>query len=153
MAATYHMIESHFLWSQPFATAAWQTLPENHGLRILTKPFTLNVHSLNWAAQHLLARNHSVLHHASGKTHDGYIDLILTAGKDINFNRTVPDYFAETKLHTVMNTRKVPFHDQGLRLWDAHREFVVNFVNLLYPTDQALLQDDDVVRFWHHTNT
>lgn len=48
--ATLHVIESHFGWSQAVATAAWQTLPVDHILRALLKPFTLNVHSVNWAA-------------------------------------------------------------------------------------------------------
>ena len=47
--ATLHVIESHFGWSQSVATAAWQTLPEDHILRVMLKPFTLNVHSVNWA--------------------------------------------------------------------------------------------------------
>ena len=150
--ATFH-VESHFGRSQAMATAAWQTLPETHGLRILTKPFTLNVHSVNWAAHHLLARNHSILHHSSGKTHDGYIDLMMQPFSDITFNRSVPQFFAESKLHHVLDTSKVPFHDQGLRVYNAHRQFVEKFIDVLYPTDNDLLQDEYVVRFWHHVNT
>ena len=150
--ATFH-VESHFGRSQATATAAWQTLPETHGLRILTKPFTLNVHSVNWAAHHLLARNHSILHHSSGKTHDGYIDLMMQPFSDITFNRSVPQFFAESKLHEVLDTSNIPFHDQGRRVYSAHREFVEKFIDVLYPTDKDLLQDSYAVRFWHHVNT
>jgi hypothetical protein len=151
--ATFHVLESHFTWSQPFATAAWQTLPENHGLRILTKPFTLQTHSVNWAAYHMLARNHSILNHASGYTQDGYIEFFMILHKDLNFSRTIPMLFAESRLDKVMDTSKVPYHSQGLRLWDAHREFVESFVALIYPSDQDMLADDATVRFWHHANT
>ena len=49
-----HVMESHLGWSHPVSTAAWQTLPHDHGMRTLLKPFTLNAHSVNQAAYNML---------------------------------------------------------------------------------------------------
>lgn len=51
-----HVMENHFGWSHPISTAAWQTLPHDHGLRVLLKPYTLNGHSVNNAAWNMLIR-------------------------------------------------------------------------------------------------
>ena len=47
----------------------------------------------------------------------------------------------------------MPLFSQGRRLYDVNREFVDSFISTIYESDDALLQDDSAVRFWHHTNT
>ena len=151
--ATRHIIESHIVWSHPVATGAWQTLPPTHGMRILLKPFTLHVHSVNWASHHMLLRNHSILNHASGFTQKGYTGIFMEIFKDFDFSESIPQRFEARKLNRVVDPSTLPFYNQGLRLWDVHREFVENFVHLLYPTDQSMLEDDELIRFWNHVNT
>jgi hypothetical protein len=71
--ATVHVAESHFGWSQPVATATWQTFPVEHPLRSFLKPYTLNVHSVNSAAYHMLVREAAILTHGSSFTTEGVI--------------------------------------------------------------------------------
>ncbi|KAL3904830.1 MAG: hypothetical protein SGILL_009916 [Bacillariaceae sp.] len=53
----------------------------------------------------------------------------------------------------ILDTSKLPLWSQGKRLYDTHRKFVGNYVSVIYPTDEDMLKDDQVVRFWHHVNT
>ena len=71
--ATAHVAESHFGWSQPVATATWQTFHVDHPLRSMLKPYTLNVHSVNSAAYHMLVREAAILTHGSSFTTEGVI--------------------------------------------------------------------------------
>lgn len=211
--ATLHVIESHFGWSQAVATAAWQTLPVDHILRVLLKPFTLNVHSVNWAAYvsestlnvlsrrralcvvlvctdfaspdsfancpssatvavaaaaaaprapcrrcrryHMLVREHSVLTHGSGFTTEGVVGAFMTFFRDFNFSQSFPESLKARRLDEVrdFDPKSLPYHSQGVKLYDLHHTFVGEMLALAYPTDEALLADGSVVRFWSHVNT
>ena len=153
VVAGAHVQETHFGWSHAGSTAAWQTLPPDHGLRILLKPFTLNVHSVNNAAYHMLVRDHSVLTHGSGLTTEGVTQTFNLIYAHLDFSRTIPDFLKSTNLERAVNVSDLPYYSQGVRLYDAHKEFVEKFIAIIYPTDEDMLKDDAVDRFWNHVNT
>ncbi|CAJ1963397.1 unnamed protein product [Cylindrotheca closterium] len=150
--ASDHVIRSHFGMSQAVATASLQTLPENHGLRALVKPFVHGVQQVNSAAYHMLVRDHSVLTHASGFTSEGVIATFLTLQQGFNYSESIPEYFSKTKLDSVLE-EELPLHSQGLRLYKVHRKWVSRYMKLLYPTDEELLADEAIHRFWSHLDT
>jgi len=151
--ATLHVLESHFVWSQVIATAAWQNFEHDHPLRTLLKPFTLNAHSTNSAAFNMLIREHGVLTHGSPFTTDGAILSLLTFWPHLDFNQTIPEWLEASNMKSVMDTDKIPLYNQGKRLYALHRKFVEKYVNHWYPSDADLLNDRSVIRFWHHVNT
>lgn len=176
--AAIHVIESHLGWSHAISLATLQTIPSDHKLLALLKPFTLGVHVVNSAAYHMLVREHSILTHASGL--DNVPDALNYFGHHINFSETFPDILAAKKLDTNL-TKDLPLFSQGQvsfdmcvwvyyfnqrdtyhffllipskRLWNVHYEFVEDFVNtIVYDSDDALRADDSLHRFWHHVNT
>jgi len=150
--ASDHVIRSHFGMSQAVATASLQTLPENHGLRALVKPFVHGVQLVNSAAYQMLVRDHSVLTHASGFTSEGVIATFLTLQQGFNYSESLPEYFSKTKLDNVLE-EELPLHSQGLRLYKVHRKWVSRYLELLYPTDEELLADEAIHRFWSHVDT
>jgi hypothetical protein len=151
--ATMHVIESHLTHSQAVSTAAWQTLQKDHPLRALLKPYTLNTHSVNSAAYHMLVKADSVLTHASDFTSEGVIGAMTLFFRHYNFNQTIPDLLDSRGLDKVMNTGAIPLYSQSKRLYQVHRTFVERYVNHWYPTDEDLIQDGSVIRFWNHVNT
>ncbi|KAG7365736.1 hypothetical protein IV203_028406 [Nitzschia inconspicua] len=151
--ATQHVAESHFGWSQSVATAAWQCFHQDHPMRSLLKPFTLNVHSVNSAAYHMLVREAGILTHGNSLTTEGVIGSMTTVWAHFNFSQTIPELFDSRKLDLVMDTNELPLFSQAKRLNTVHHRFVKRFVDQWYPTDDDLLNDPSVVRFWHHVNT
>ena len=47
---------------------------------------------------------------------------------------------------------QLPYYSQGVRVYDAHKDFVEKFIAIIYPTDEDMLKDDAVDRFWNHVN-
>lgn len=150
--ASNHVIRSHFGMSQAVATASLQTLPENHGLRALLKPYVHGVQLVNSAAYQMLVRDHSVLTHASGFTSDGVIATFMTLQQGFNYSESIPEFFAKSNLDSVLD-EQLPLHSQGLRLYNVHKKWVSRFLKLLYPSDEELLGDEAIHRFWSHVNT
>ena len=153
ISAAFHVQESHFGWSNALSNSAWQALPHDHGLRALIKPFTLNVHSVNQAAYHMLVRDDSILTHASGLSTKGVLATFSQVFQTLNFGQTVPDFLESTSLSKAIDTSSIPLYSQGKLVYEATRQWVDEFVTFLYPSDEAMLQDGDALLFWHHTNS
>ena len=148
--ASIHVSESHLGWSHAVSVAVLQTIPSNHALFSLLKPFTYGAHQVNSAAYHLLVREHSVLTHSSGL--EDQTDAILYYSHHVDFSKTVPEVLEAQGLGRAV-TKDMPLFSQGLRLWDAHYEYIQKRIDVIYASDEAMLSDETVVRFWHHVNT
>ena len=97
--------------------------------------------------------DHSVLTHGAG-VYTGEVNYVFhVIYSAMNFSQTVPEKLASHGLDGILNTTGMPMYDQGRRLYDVHREFVENFIGILYKSDQDMLRDDSLIRFWHHVNT
>lgn len=147
-----HVVESHFGWSHSVSVAMMQTLSPKHGLFAFLKPFTLGSHAVNSGAYHMLVRDHSILVHASGLTTEGLHNGFGTYFQHLNFSRTIPDLLESKKLDSHV-TKNMTLFDQGLRLYYVHHDFVQKFIEHLYPSDDAMRQDHELARFWHHINS
>ena len=108
--ASIHVKESHFGWSHALSVATLQTIPSDHKLHALLKPFTRGAHVVNSAAYHMLVREHSILAHSSGQV-DGQ-DAMLYVGHQMDFSETVPEML-EAKQLDVNLTKDMPFFSQG----------------------------------------
>ena len=148
--ASIHVSESHLGWSHAVSVAVLQTIPSNHPLFSLLKPFTYGAHQVNSAAYHLLVREHSVLTHSSGL--EDQTDAILYYSHHVDFSKTMPQ-FLETQGLGRAATKDMPLFSQGLRLWDVHYEYIQRRIDVIYASDEAMVSDETVVRFWHHINT
>jgi hypothetical protein len=82
-----------------------------------------------------------------------FVGTMTTVWSHFNFSQTIPEFFDSRGVDIVMNTDELPLFSQAKRLYVVHRRFVERFVDLWYATDQDLLKDDSVVRFWNHVNT
>ena len=153
MLTGHHVGESHFAYGNSLSIATQQTLEPDHPIRVLVKPFTLNANSVNSAAYNMLVRDHSILAHGAGLTQKGITTVFNAVYPSLNYSQTVPEMLASYNLERAIDTSDMPLHNQGLRLYEAHRTFVDRFVSLTYSSDEAMLADTSIVRFWHHVNT
>lgn len=101
----------------------------------------------------MLIRRHSVLTHEASLTAEGLAKSFHVIYAQLNYSETIPDMLDSHDVDHILDTSKLPLWSQGRRLYNAHRKFVGDFVSFLYPTDEDMLKDDAVVRFWHHVNT
>ena len=148
-----HVMESHFGWSHAVSTAAWQTLPHDHPLRTFLKPFTMNAHQVNSAAYNMLVQKRCILEHASGMTSKGVLGTLHHVYSVMDFSESIPELLASHGLDEIIDTSKLPMWGQGIRLYNVHREFAENFLSLVYKSDEDMLKDDSLIRFWYHVNT
>lgn len=100
----------------------------------------------------MLIRDDSLLHRASGLTREGRQHSFSEIQKHIQFNTTIPEMLKAKKLPKSV-AKDVPLFTDGLRVWNVHRSFTEGYIDLLYPDEEALLSDTDLLRFWSHVNT
>ncbi|KAL3910905.1 MAG: hypothetical protein SGILL_007501, partial [Bacillariaceae sp.] len=122
-----HVGENHFGYSHSGATAAWQTLDADHGIRLLLKPFTIGAHSVNSAAYNMLIRDHSVLTHGASLENSALATSFNVIYAQLNYSETIPDMLDSHDIDHILDTSKLPLWSQGKRLYDAHRKFVGNY--------------------------
>jgi hypothetical protein len=101
----------------------------------------------------MLVKPDSVLTHASDFTPEGVIAALTLFHRRYNFTQTIPDLLNSRNMDKVMDTDTIPFYSQAKRLYRVHRKWVKRYVDHWYPTDNDLLKDDSVIRFWNHVNT
>lgn len=103
----------------------------------------------------MLVREHSVLTHGSGFTTEGVVGAFMTFFRDFNYSQTFPESLEARRLHEVkeFDPQSLPLYSQGLRLYKVHHKFVEQVINLAYTTDEAMVMDYSVIRFWNHVNT
>lgn len=108
--ASIHVKESHLGWSHALSVATLQTIPSDHKLHALLKPFTRGAHVVNSAAYHMLVREHSILSHSSG--HVDSQDALLYLGHHIDFSESVPQMLEAKQLDGDL-TKDMPLFTQG----------------------------------------
>lgn len=97
--------------------------------------------------------DHSVLTHGAG-VDTGEVNYVFhVIYSAMNFSQTVPEKLKSHGLDGIIDTSDMPLYSQGSRLYDVHRKFVDSFISVLYKSDEEMLQDHSVIRFWHHVNT
>ncbi len=139
--AITHLARTH-LFVGAFAIATYRQLPLTHPLRILLHPHFDSTLAINDAAQRILI--------APG----GGVDRLLSASIDnarvfavlglqsYGFNSAIlPKQFQQRGVDDPNLLPIYPYRDDALLVWDAIKQWVSDYLNLYYITDEDIHQD------------
>lgn len=119
------------------------------------KPYTHGTGIVNWNAFQMLVLEDSILARADGFTNRGRGHAWGHFLKHSNMVSTFPEQLEAKGMQGISNlTTTLPYFTQGPKLWNIHRDYVEEFVSLIYGDDDTLFEQDDALRrFWFHINS
>lgn len=147
ITAVDHLLYSHLTVSNSGAQAAMEELGPSHPLRRLLKPFTYRANKINDQASRALFAEGGLVDRTFAFSRDNVAPYFETMSANFKF-RTVPDFIEGTGVTTDDSH---VFHDME-RLWKVFRDFTGEFLDLHYESDEAVLNDERVVKYWEHLN-
>lgn len=136
-----HLGDCH-LTLDPMIVATNRKLSENHPLMILLKPhfrFTININ--NSALHSLIIPGGVVATNVGPKIEDTW-ELIRQAHLAWQFDENNPDNIFD--IRGVADIPDFPFRDDTKLLWQATKKWVDSYVSIYYPTQQDMLQDNEL---------
>lgn len=142
-----HLGRTHLLL-EPFPVATANLLAEAHPLRKLLEPHFTGTLFINWAAgAFLVAPRNFVDQLLSGTIDSDRVDAVtVTASRSFN-DSFLPKWLAAQGLDDPAKLPIYPFRDDALLLWDAIGEWARAYVQVYWPTDQAV-QGDTALQQW-----
>lgn len=136
-----HLGDCH-LEIDPMVVAANRQLPEVHPLMVLLKPhfrFTININQS--ALTSLIIPGGVVATNVGPKIQDTW-ELVATAHKAWRFDNNNPEVIF--KRRGVDKIPEFPFRDDTLLLWEATKEWVSDYIDIYYSTDEDVVNDYEV---------
>lgn len=155
-----HLVGVHWLIGNYVTTAARFHLPPTHYLRLLLKPFTWRTITINAGASETLCPKRGFVHRASALTFESLTEAFGDATGLLEFH-SVPELVRRKGLDPEKlvvtdgvdapeEVDRYPWVADALALYNVIRAFVVEYIDLYAPTDEALEGDVAVVAFWSH---
>jgi arachidonate 15-lipoxygenase len=136
-----HLGDCH-LTLDPMVVATNRKLSDNHPLMVLLKPhfrFTININ--NSALHSLIIPGGVVATNVGPKIEDTW-ELVRQAHLAWQFDDNNPDSVFD--IRGVAEIPNFPFRDDTQLLWQAVQKWVESYVTLYYPTQQDMLQDNEL---------
>ncbi|OQS03666.1 hypothetical protein THRCLA_04012 [Thraustotheca clavata] len=145
VTAVDHLLGIHVTVANSLVTSSREQLPPNHPLRRLIKPFTFRTVIINHAASYALFWPKGMLHRAFALSLDG-----MQQTWEFGLANFKYETFPEHKARQNIDTATLPYHEDGIDYWNIVHNFVSEYLDLYYKSDDSLLQDDSVVAFWEY---
>ncbi|KAF0696554.1 Aste57867_12702 [Aphanomyces stellatus] len=148
VTAIDHLMGLHMTVGNYFVTGSREQLPPDHPLRRLLKPFTFRTIAINHAAARSLMWTKGYLHRALALSEKGLAQTWQYAIDNFKYE-TFPQQVARRNI----DTKTIPFDQDGLSFWTVTRAFVSQYVDVYYASDAAVTGDAPVVAFWAYLNS
>ena len=139
--AVAHLGDCH-LTIDPIVVATNRKLSENHPLMVLLKPHFRFTISINNSALHSLIIPGGVVATNVGPKIEDTWELVRQAHLAWQFDDNNPDTVFD--IRGVADIPAFPFRDDTKLLWDAVNKWVNDYVSLYYPTQEDMLQDNEL---------
>jgi hypothetical protein len=144
-----HLIKTHYMGSNFMAASAFENLNAEHPIRRLIRPHTYGANSVNMAASRTLSTSFGLVHRATALT-----EKALMAGLDASWRgadiKHVHDFEANGMIKTIKSRPELyPYGQDAMRYERVVRRHVERYVNIYYKNDEDVLQDTELVEFFH----
>ncbi|XP_068704039.1 allene oxide synthase-lipoxygenase protein-like [Montipora foliosa] len=139
-----HLMKTHLI-IEAFAVATWRQLPSVHPVFQFLFPHLRSVMAINTLGRNELIAEGGIIDKTLSVGGGGHIQLIEKTYKNFKFEMlSFPDML---KKRGVEDAGKLPnyyYRDDGLRIWNAITDFIVEFVNIFYHSDDDLSKDQEL---------
>ncbi|HYX18931.1 MAG TPA: lipoxygenase family protein [Nostoc sp.] len=145
--AVTHLARTHLLVGV-FAIATARQLPHTHPLRILLRPHFDSTLAINNAAQRILIAPGGGVDRLLSPSIDNSRVLAVLGLQSYAFNSAIlPKQFQQRGVDDPNLLPVYPYRDDALLVWDAIHQWVSDYLNLYYPTDENI-QKDIALQTW-----
>ncbi|OQR89159.1 hypothetical protein THRCLA_09892 [Thraustotheca clavata] len=148
VTAVDHLLGIHIAVANSLVTSSREKLPPTHPLRRLIKPFTFRSVIINYSASYALFWPKGMLHRAFALSLDG-----MQQTWDFGLANFKYETFPEHKARQNIDTTTLPYHEDGMDFWNIVRNFVGDYLDLYYKSDESVTQDVAVRAFWEYLKT
>ncbi|AUB43894.1 loxA, arachidonate 15-lipoxygenase (plasmid) [Nostoc flagelliforme CCNUN1] len=139
--AVTHLARTHLLVGV-FAIATARQLPLTHPLRILLRPHFDSTLAINNAAQRILIAPGGGVDRLLSPSIDNSRVLAVLGLQSYGFNSAIlPKQFQQRGVDDPNLLPVYPYRDDALLVWDAIHQWVSDYLNLYYPTDETIHRD------------
>ncbi|WP_375502886.1 lipoxygenase family protein [uncultured Nostoc sp.] len=139
--AVTHLARTHLLVGV-FAIATARQLPHTHPLRILLRPHFDSTLAINNAAQRILIAPGGGVDRLLSPSIDNSRVLAVLGLQSYGFNSAIlPKQFQQRGVDDPNLLPVYPYRDDALLVWDAIHQWVSDYLNLYYPTDENIHKD------------
>jgi hypothetical protein len=148
--AVYHLMWSHWLLSNSWASSVSEKLSPRHPIRRLLQIFAYNTIRVNETSHTFLFRERGALHRMSPFPFAEHKKILEDGAKTYKF-RTWETFSQEMKLpHDEQH--RLPMFEDGLPVFRAFRDFFQKYVSLYYGSDASVKSDPELVEYWKFDN-
>ncbi|NEU77724.1 lipoxygenase family protein [Nostoc sp. UIC 10630] len=145
--AVTHLARTHLLVGV-FAIATARQLPLTHPLRILLRPHFDSTLAINDAAQRTLIAPGGGVDRLLSASIDNSRVLAVLGLQSYGFNSAIlPKQFQQRGVDDPSFLPIYPYRDDALLVWDAIHQWVWDYLNLYYTTDEDI-QKDRALQAW-----
>jgi len=147
--ALYHELISHLgrthLLVEPFVVVT-NNMPTRHCIRQLLMPHIEGTAFINWSAIKSLVNPGGIVDRLFPGTLQSELELTAKSVLEPGFDKLMLPVFLEERglLHDHL---QYPFRDDGLRIWHAILEWVTDYVDINYKSDEEVIQDATLQRW------
>jgi arachidonate 15-lipoxygenase len=142
-----HLARTH-LFVGAFVMATYRQLPINHPLSLLLRPHFEGTLAINNAAQRTLIAPGGGVDRLLSSTIDNSRVLAVHGLQSYGFNSAMlPKQFQQRGVDDPKLLPVYPYRDDALLVWDAIHQWVADYLNLYYATNQDI-QNDAALQAW-----
>jgi arachidonate 15-lipoxygenase len=145
--AVTHLARTH-LFVGTFVMATHRQLPVSHPLSLLLRPHFEGTLAINDAAQRVLIARGGGVDRLLSSTIDNSRVLAVRGLQSYGFNSAMlPKQFKQRGVDDPNLLPVYPYRDDALLVWDAIHQWVSDYLNLYYATDEDI-QKDAALQGW-----
>ncbi|OUL24997.1 lipoxygenase [Nostoc sp. T09] len=142
-----HLARTHLLVGA-FVMATYRQLPATHPLRLLLRPHFEGTLAINDAAQRILIAPGGGVDRLLSSTIDNSRVLAVRGLQSYGFNSAMlRKQFQQRGVDDSNLLPVYPYRDDALLVWDTIQQWVSDYLNLYYATDQDI-QNDTALQAW-----
>jgi hypothetical protein len=146
-----HLMWTHWIISNSFATSIYETLDVNHPVRRLLQVHTYKTQSINHHSALSLYPQGGMLHRMSPFPYEELQRVFATAAAEYRF-QTWPEEYESFDLPNHLKD-SLPIFQDGLDLWRALNRWVSGYIGIFFRTDADVQGDPGLQEYWKFSRT
>lgn len=141
-----HLIFGHWIVSNSCCAVVQETMEPDHPIRRMFKPFTFRTSAINYKSSTSLLPVNGVLHRATALEADSLSKVFEAVTSQFKYE-TFEQWLNNKKLPQDA-LEELPCYQDGRPYHQAVKNYVTNYVNIYFPTEEDVTGNNDIKAMW-----